>query len=351
MPLTKAICTNCGGALEVDSAKDAAICPHCKTPYIVEKAINLYHTTNNISIDTVNLFSERDFEIKGGKLVKYNGESDHVTIPSAAKTIGNGAFAGMPIASVTIPNSVTEVETAAFQGCKYLYEVKIPSSVRAIWPYAFAGCSALLEIHLPPKILTICDGTFQGCASLKELALPPDVNVVGNSAFEGCVSLRAIGLPERLQTIGSRAFFNCISLQSVTIPSAVTGIGDLAFGGCTALDTVRIHDDADVHKLLPMPGNYANGKMMFGAFAQSSLANVEWYGGKAAPQTMARSLMERLNPGPHSFVPGAGWLRHFVGTPFYRNAQIRFHCCTYCGGKLDGVINKVCMDCRRPKDY
>lgn len=48
MPLTKAQCSNCGGAIEVDSSKEAAICPFCNTPYIVEKAINLYKTENHI---------------------------------------------------------------------------------------------------------------------------------------------------------------------------------------------------------------------------------------------------------------------------------------------------------------
>ena len=42
MPLVKAICTNCAAPLEVDPSKDAAICPYCSTPYIVEKAINQY---------------------------------------------------------------------------------------------------------------------------------------------------------------------------------------------------------------------------------------------------------------------------------------------------------------------
>lgn len=59
MPLTKAQCTNCGGLLEVDQSKDAAICPFCKTPYIVEKAINNYQisiTTNNGTIDQDTMF-------------------------------------------------------------------------------------------------------------------------------------------------------------------------------------------------------------------------------------------------------------------------------------------------------
>ena len=44
MPLVAAKCTQCGAAVEVDSAKDAAICKACSMPFIVEKAINHFHT-------------------------------------------------------------------------------------------------------------------------------------------------------------------------------------------------------------------------------------------------------------------------------------------------------------------
>ncbi|MBR5420943.1 MAG: hypothetical protein IK115_07345 [Lachnospiraceae bacterium] len=46
MPLVKASCTNCGGILQVDKDRDAAICPFCKTPYVVEKAIMQFVTKN-----------------------------------------------------------------------------------------------------------------------------------------------------------------------------------------------------------------------------------------------------------------------------------------------------------------
>lgn len=45
--LVKAQCTNCSAPLEVDSSLDAAICPYCNTPYIVERAINNYNVSMN----------------------------------------------------------------------------------------------------------------------------------------------------------------------------------------------------------------------------------------------------------------------------------------------------------------
>ena len=50
MALVKAKCTSCGGILEIDNGKDAAICPFCGTPYVVEKAINNYITNNQFNI-------------------------------------------------------------------------------------------------------------------------------------------------------------------------------------------------------------------------------------------------------------------------------------------------------------
>ena len=57
--LVAAKCTNCGGSLTVNPGLEAAICPYCNTPYIVEKAINNYRITNNyigtqINIEGVN---------------------------------------------------------------------------------------------------------------------------------------------------------------------------------------------------------------------------------------------------------------------------------------------------------
>lgn len=59
MPLVKAKCTNCGANLEVDSSKDAAICPYCKTAYIVEKAITNFAGSNygNINASVVNIYN------------------------------------------------------------------------------------------------------------------------------------------------------------------------------------------------------------------------------------------------------------------------------------------------------
>ena len=52
-----AICTQCGAQIEVDSSLDAAVCQHCGTAFIVEKAIKHYNIkyANIEHIDTINI--------------------------------------------------------------------------------------------------------------------------------------------------------------------------------------------------------------------------------------------------------------------------------------------------------
>ena len=52
MPLTPATCPKCGGTLDVDSELEAAVCKYCGTPFIVEKAINVFNTTHNTTYVT-----------------------------------------------------------------------------------------------------------------------------------------------------------------------------------------------------------------------------------------------------------------------------------------------------------
>ena len=46
-------CTNCGASVQVDPDQQAAICPACGTPYIIQKAINNFNVNNtgNMSVE------------------------------------------------------------------------------------------------------------------------------------------------------------------------------------------------------------------------------------------------------------------------------------------------------------
>lgn len=49
MPLVPAKCPECGGNINIDSEKRAAVCEFCKQPFVVEEAITNFNTTYNIT--------------------------------------------------------------------------------------------------------------------------------------------------------------------------------------------------------------------------------------------------------------------------------------------------------------
>ncbi|WP_409969083.1 hypothetical protein RFF05_03780 [Bengtsoniella intestinalis] len=86
--------------MSAENTKEAAICEFCGSDFIVEKAINDYNATinisNNISDSTVNIYkgNSDDFIICAGMLERYTGAATEVVIPNSVTSIGNDAFRG-----------------------------------------------------------------------------------------------------------------------------------------------------------------------------------------------------------------------------------------------------------------
>ena len=271
MPIAQAKCTNCGGNLEVDSSLEAAVCPFCKTPYIVEKAINNYNTyvTNNIKADTVviNNAIEKEFETDRATLVKYIGRKKDVTIPDGITCIGKEAFKDCDyITSITIPDSVVDIKIDAFNGCSGLTGITIPKNVKSISDQVFDYCNL--------ESITVAEGNPYYCSSgnclikteaytrkmpdgnvitgthgiivagCRNSVIPTDGSVVGIAygAFRNRMGLDSIVIPESVVEIGNWAFIDCHDLKSVTMLGSVERIGNRAFAGCNKLTNIRLNE-------------------------------------------------------------------------------------------------------------
>ena len=164
-----------------------------------------------------------------------------VTIPDSVTTIGESAFSGCSsLTSVTIPDSVTTIGNSAFYKCSSLTSVTIPNSVTTIGKEAFSRCSNLTSVTIPDSVTEIGSGAFYGCSSLKSVTIPNSVTTIGKEAFSRCSNLASVTIPDSVTTIGHWAFYNCSNLKSVTIPDSVTTIGDYAFRDCSSLTSVTI---------------------------------------------------------------------------------------------------------------
>ena len=169
--------------------------------------------------------------------------SGSYAIPDSVTSIGGAAFEGCrSLTSVTIPNSVTSIGEYAFCNCKSLTSVTIPDGVTRIGVGAFASCTSLTSVTIPDSVTSIGNGAFEFCNSLASVTIPNSVTSIGASAFYGCTSLKSVTIPDSVTSIGEWAFYGCESMTSVTISDSVTSIGDHAFDGCASLTSVTIPD-------------------------------------------------------------------------------------------------------------
>ena len=146
------------------------------------------------------------------------------------------------IKEIKIPNNITNINDYTFCGCRSLTSVTIPDSVTSIGEGAFRDCTNLTSIAIPDSVTRIGEFTFSGCESLKSITIPDSVTSIGREAFSGCESLTCITIPDSITSIENYTFYYCTSLTSITIPDSVTSIGEGAFNKCTSLTSITIPD-------------------------------------------------------------------------------------------------------------
>lgn len=197
-------------------------------------------------------------------IMGYTGNAKEVTIPSnlngyMVTAIGECAFEGSSIRTISMPDTVTEIGDWAFMNTKSLVAVTLSCNLTKIGSGAFSG-SALASVHIP-KTLTECGMfPFNDCrdlvvtmesgiakipdslfkhAGISRIVIPNSVAEIGEGAFEGCTGLKTISLPDSLKTIGENAFEGA-SITSVKIPNTVTAIASGAFANCTNLSSIKL---------------------------------------------------------------------------------------------------------------
>ena len=157
------------------------------------------------------------------------------------RLIAERAFANRKeLKSVTIPNTITAIPTAAFYGCENLTDVTIPSTVTEVGNFAFYNCALLKSATLPKNLKLLGAGVFYGCINLKEQVLSDNLEVIGRATFCMCRGIKQLTLPAHLRRIDNGAFAGCSSLEAIELPQTLTFMGDQAFAGCAVLRKVVI---------------------------------------------------------------------------------------------------------------
>lgn len=214
------------------------------------------------------------FDKAGKTLVDFPcGRAGHYAVPEGVECIGESAFSGSGLSSVTLPSSLTEIGENAFAYCMSLADIRFGGNVtqcswssfeRTPWWDAQAELSAengdgiyvdkvLLHFYHANEVFTVREGTVRIAAlasihsdseAMKTLILPDSLRYIDDGAFYICYNLQNVTLPEGLLTIGHAAFANSTALVEIRIPESVTSVSTEAFRGCPALTRV-IFDSTD----------------------------------------------------------------------------------------------------------
>lgn len=119
--------------------------------------------------------------------------------------------------SVVIPNTVTEIEDAAFVQCMNLVSVNIPNSVTRIGSEAFEWCFSLSSVTMGTGVKEIEDFAFSVCRSLRSITIPECTQSIGVCAFLACNSLRTVTIPASVTKVSQGAFTHCANLKEIIV--------------------------------------------------------------------------------------------------------------------------------------
>jgi hypothetical protein len=124
--------------------------------------------------------------------------------------------------SLVIPDTVTKIESDAFQQNQYLKSVEMSDSVTQIGGLCFQYCNALQSVRLSDSIQFDEEdiAIFAYCRNLRKVNIPKATKVIPSYMFEECNSLSEITIPENVVLIGEAAFMNCLHLRNIVVENS-----------------------------------------------------------------------------------------------------------------------------------
>ena len=178
-----------------------------------------------------------NIQIIGSGAFGINPGLESVTIENGVKVIDGQAFENcLALKTIQLPDTLEEIGGWAFADCPQLEmgDVQLPAGLRYIGACAFSGLN-IASMTVPEGVTEIQRGTFAGCTALKSVTLPSTITLIDEYAFTGCTMLEDITIPAAVKKIGYRAFTKCAALKTVTIPAGTETVDDYAFYECPNL--------------------------------------------------------------------------------------------------------------------
>ena len=135
--------------------------------------------------------------------------SKKYSIKEECTALNQESFAYSILEEVTIPNSVTVIDSYAFRSTQ-LVSIKLPKELDSVSSYAFCDCCRLSHVEFPEKITFLSSYSFAGC-NFTEIIVPSTVTKLGAFCFANNIYLKKVTLSDQLNVLEGGVFSNCSS--------------------------------------------------------------------------------------------------------------------------------------------
>lgn len=234
-----------------------------KVTILPNKVTNVIYYEDKLLIGKSDIKSDK-FDV----LYFVNRDVQTVTIPPSVTKIESYAFSQSLIENIVIPHHITQIFEKAFIWCKMLKNVEISSEskIQTIEENVFAD-SSIESLSIPSSIFELKHGWCNGMPKFKKLTIIEnkvhnlssfDNNLVlGKSDMKSDIfdilyfanrNIKKVTIPPTIKRIESFAFCGS-SIEKVCIPSHVTKICEAAFCNCRKLRSVDIPSDSKLKEI------------------------------------------------------------------------------------------------------
>ena len=176
-----------------------------------------------------------------------------VTIPDSVASIDTDAFCGCSSLTSVRLGSGVQALGRIFPRCG-LKSVQIPNGVTSL-EYTFMDCDALESVTMPDSLTNVGDAVFNGCTAMRSVTIPDGVTSIGNTAFFGCGALTHVTIGRKVTSIGAYAFRFCGKLTSISFRGNAPTVGTDAFTELGSGCVVRVSRSSTGWGV-PIPGTW-----------------------------------------------------------------------------------------------
>lgn len=180
-----------------------------------------------------------------------------LNIPDSVTTIEENALAFNKFVSINIPASVRSIHSTAFVGCQKLEKISVSTSnpnykdvdgilfnKNGTELVAYPIGKSDTEYTIPDSVTTIDTSAFEKCINLTKINIPNSITNISDYVFKDCTNLISINIPDSVISIGKLAFGGCDRLTSVFIYNKNIEFGNRVFGSPSQFITLYGYKDS-----------------------------------------------------------------------------------------------------------